>query len=82
MKTDLHNGRLFFTNNCKNTIKAMEKYSWDDYAAGKDRTVKEKPKDKFKDFADVVRYAIVGGVRFIDMTQFAYRQTWVNNGLG
>lgn len=82
VKTDLHNARLFFTSNCMNHIKAMENYTWDEYTGKNDRAPKERPKDKFKDFADVVRYAVKGGVRYYDPKTYAPRAVMVNNGIG
>lgn len=51
--------KMFFLENCRNLIKGFQNYIWDDYRG---RTadlkgVKEKPRDVYKDFPDVVRYA-------------------------
>lgn len=57
VRSDLYNNRLFFFSNCTNTIKAMENYIWDEYRGSSGRAPKERPRDNFKDFADLVRYA-------------------------
>lgn len=56
VKSDIFNKRVFWLSNCLNSAKAMENYTWDDYRGQGDRAPKERPKDKFKDFADLVRY--------------------------
>lgn len=43
--------RIIISPECKNTIEAFEKWSYD--------TGTEKPKEDFKDFADVVRYLVM-----------------------
>lgn len=48
--------RLRVLASCRNLIRAMERYCWDDYRHRDGRSLKEKPKDEYKDFADVLRY--------------------------
>ena len=85
VRTDLENDKLFFMPNCSNLIKSMENYTWDEYRGKTDRSAKEQPKDRYKDFADVVRYARKYPVCYEDPD--AYRQTFSleeirNGGLG
>lgn len=50
---------LFFTPNCKNAIQAMLRYAHDEYRRDEPLRTKEKPKEDYKDFADVVRYLVM-----------------------
>jgi len=82
VKESLYNGRLLVLSNCKNSVKAFENYTWDDYRGKSDRTAREKPKDKFKDFADLFRYAEMSDMHFFDNSVArTSRQEWFNNGL-
>jgi phage terminase large subunit-like protein len=60
--------RMFWRSNCTNFVRGMLGYTWDDYKAGiqQGRSVKEAVKDKFKDFPDLARYAVKGGVEYMD----------------
>jgi hypothetical protein len=58
------NEELFYLETCKNIIKATENYTWEEYRGKTDHSPKEKPRDKYKDFMDVVRYAIKSELRF------------------
>lgn len=65
--------KLFFFNTLKNFIYGMEHYTWDDYKGkiADDKDLKQKPKDKFKDFPDLVRYGLMsspGYVQYVDDT--------------
>jgi len=51
--------QIFFFNNCAQAIKGMTHYVWDDHKTGIQKDVKEKPKDLYKDFPDLVRYLCV-----------------------
>lgn len=82
VKTDLKEKRIFVTSNCKNIIKGFDNYVWDEFVGKNDRSVKEKPRDKYKDFMDVVRYTVMGDVQYIDHKRLAPRQLLMNNGLG
>lgn len=42
--------------NCQKVAKSMQRWSWDEHRNTNDREAKEKPRDKWKDFCDVVRY--------------------------
>lgn len=66
VRTDLEADKLFVMPNCRNIIKSMENYTWDEYRGKTDRSSKEQPKDRYKDFADVVRYARKYPVRYDD----------------
>jgi phage terminase large subunit-like protein len=48
--------RLQIFNTCKRTIHAFTRWSWDEYSRTSDRELKERPRDRFKDPMDVVRY--------------------------
>ena len=47
---------MFFMNNCRNLIHGMRQYLWEEFSAKVDKGLKLKPRDKFKDFPDLVRY--------------------------
>lgn len=49
--------KLYIMDNCINTVYAFQHYVWD-----KD---KEKPKDAFKDWMDVLRYALMDEIRYL-----------------
>jgi len=53
--------KLFVLDNCKELVKYFQFYVWDDWKGkSKDsRSLKEKPKENFKDFMDCVRYLIM-----------------------
>jgi phage terminase large subunit-like protein len=55
----LDDERLFFLERCPNLIKAMSHYTWDEFKRPGERAPKETPRDKYKDFADVVRYCVM-----------------------
>lgn len=83
VRAALHGERLFFLNNCMNTIKAMENYVWDEFRGRGERAPKEKPKDGFKDFADLVRYACMSDPHYFDVSaRPSMFVNMVNNGLG
>lgn len=82
VKESLYNDSLFFLGNCTNLIKAMENYTWDDYRGKTDRAVKERPKDKFKDFADLVRYVEKSDLRWMPPGGLGIKNPWGGNGLG
>lgn len=82
VKRALYEGRLFFLDNCTNTIKAMENYVWDEYQGKTDRAPKEKPRDKFKDFADLVRYVCKSDLHWMPPGGLGVKNPWVANGLG
>jgi hypothetical protein len=56
-------------------------YTWDDYRGKSDRAPREAPKDKFKDFADLFRYAEMSDMHFFDNSVGSSRRDWMNNGL-
>lgn len=62
------NEELFYLDTCKNLIKATENYTWDEYRGKTDHSPKEKPRDKYKDFMDLVRYVIKFDVQYMDPT--------------
>jgi hypothetical protein len=50
--------KLFITSDCRNHITSLRNYTWDEYrgrtAEGRER--KQKPRERFKHFADTLRY--------------------------
>ncbi len=79
----LRNHSLFFLDRCSNLIKSMENYTWDEFrgSLASGRMAKEKPRDLFKDFCDVVRYAIKFPVAHMEEMQ-SLAPSWSNNGIG
>jgi phage terminase large subunit-like protein len=56
--------RMFFMESCQGKdgpIYCLDRYTWEDWARGSrfERTPKEKPKEKHKDFPDIIRYVAV-----------------------
>lgn len=53
--------KVFFFNTLKNFIYGMEHYVWDDYKGkiADDKDLKQKPKDRSKDFPDLIRYGLM-----------------------
>lgn len=66
VKEALRRSLLSFDPGCKNLIKAMESYTWDEYRDKGDRPAKEKPAELHKDPADVVRYGQMYEAGFYD----------------
>ena len=50
--------RLQFFSTCTQTIYSMQRWSWDEYTRQGDREPKERPRDRHKDFCDLVRYMV------------------------
>lgn len=64
--------KLYIMENCTNTVYAFQHYVWD-----KD---KEKPKDAFKDWMDVVRYGLMDGMRYLGYNDNAKRnEGWLRS---
>ena len=67
-----HSPRIRFTERCRGKggpVYSMLRYAWDDWAVGKVRVqtvkdVKEKPRDTYKDFPDLVRYCAMAELDF------------------
>lgn len=59
--------KIFICDNCKNTIAHLSKYSYKDFETSdgdsKDIT---KPREKYKDFSDCVRYLVMANPRYIE----------------
>ena len=51
--------KLFMFRGMRNHIYSLSHYSWDDYKRPEERAPKQRPKDKWKDFCDVVRYLLM-----------------------
>lgn len=51
--------RLTFQSQCTRTTHAMARWAWDEYQRQGDREPKEHPRDKHKDFVDLVRYFLM-----------------------
>lgn len=67
VRQSLREGTIFWLDRCYNGITAMLNYTWDEYRAsyGNQRMPKDKPRDLFKDFADLARYAKKFGITYI-----------------
>lgn len=66
--------RLFFMSNLKGSegpIWQMKRYSWDDWRkhTGRTKDKKEVPKDKYKDFPDIIRYVCAYDPRYNSLVQ-------------
>ena len=60
--------KIFITDNCLNTARHLSRYSRGDILTS-DGDVKDKvkPKEKFKDFCDCVRYYMMSNPRYVDV---------------
>lgn len=78
----LREGRLFILDCCHNMIKAMESYTWDEFRQtyGSARNPKEKPKELFKDFADLVRYTCKSDLHYFRRGDNDQKNPWINQG--
>ncbi len=77
VRSDLHNERLFVLSHMNNMIRSAENYVWDEFRGKSDRAVKERPKDKFKDFMDLWRYTCKSELHYISRAQHAVqRNPW------
>lgn len=58
--------KLYVFNTCKDLIKYLKHYTWDEWEGKtKDkRSEKEAPKDKWKDYPDVLRYILMDNPRY------------------
>lgn len=63
--------RIRFTERCRGKggpVHSMLRYAWDDWAVGRiqkqQRDVKERPRDTYKDFPDLVRYVAMADLDF------------------
>lgn len=57
--SSINKPKLFFLERCWNTIFGMEHYQWDEFVKAESKGFKEKPKQRYKDFPDLVRYTIM-----------------------
>lgn len=48
--------RFAVFNTCERFIYGMTRWAWDDYSRANDRELKERPRDRYKDFPDLIRY--------------------------
>jgi phage terminase large subunit-like protein len=64
--------RFFITDNCRNTIRHLSRYSRKDIIAS-DGDVKDNAgvMEKYKDFSDLVRYWAMSGPKYIEQREFA-----------
>jgi hypothetical protein len=56
--------KLYFFDTCEQTNYGMTHYVWDDFRDTESKDPKEKPKDLYKDFPDLVRYLCMAGIRY------------------
>lgn len=68
--------------NCKTTIHAFGRWSWDEHSRTSDREAKERPRDKFKDPMDVVRYAAMDHPSYSKYVMAGAHRTYTPAGRG
>lgn len=51
--------KFYISKDCRNHWYFMSNYCWDDYKKAEDRDVKQRAKDKYKDFSDLCRYLLM-----------------------
>lgn len=56
--------KLYVFKNCRHIDHGFTHYVWDDYIHSEKKDLKEAPKDKYKDFPDLVRYCIMSNPRY------------------
>jgi len=75
--------KLFIFPHCYNTYTALLRYTWDDHTgrAQDSRHYKEKPKEKFKDFIDLLRYLlnVPKEKLFIKNNKIEYKENYKRN---
>lgn len=77
--------QVFFLDCCNNLTRGAENYTWDEYRGKTDHTPKEKPRDKYKDFMDLVRYLIKTDPKYFTPTSILsgmVPQGHENGGMG
>lgn len=57
--------KFFIHKSLRNHIYYMSHYSWDDYEDKVERSLKERPKDKYKDWSDNIRYLLMSEPKII-----------------
>lgn len=83
VKAAIHHDELVWLTGMPNAVKSMENYTWDDYRGRGDRSPKEKAKDKYKDFADLVRYTVMSDFRFVPHHGITNQKNpWIGAALG
>ena len=76
--------KLYVHRRCKNIIKAFKNYIWDEWRGrtAEGRSIKQKPKEKYKHFMDATRYTVMARPRFVERTErfyarpFGFRRGW------
>lgn len=76
VKGDIHGQRLFVLTGLNNMVKSAENYIWDEFIGRGDRSVKERPKDKFKDFMDLWRYVCVSDLHYFSAGALSQKNPW------
>lgn len=56
--------KLYIFNDCREVIKGMTHYIWDEWKNEGERDKKEKPRDIFKHFPDCIRYLLMANPRY------------------
>ena len=67
--------RLTIFKSCKETIKGMTHYIWVEDKNPNERDAAEKPRDLYKDFPDVIRYACVADLHWHTPSSYRYGYT-------
>jgi hypothetical protein len=59
--------KLYVLRRCRNIIKGFHNYVWDDWKGkiAEGKAAKQKPREAYKHFMDVVRYTVMARVRYI-----------------
>lgn len=73
---------LFFMANCKQAIKGMRLYTWDDFTGRQAdlKGLKPKPRERNKDFPDAVRYLCVSTIQYLDVSRVNQRRSRRSSG--
>ena len=61
--------RFQMFSDCERTIYDLSHWVWDEHRNVNDKDPKEKPRDRFKDFCDVVRYAAMSHPSYYSLTR-------------
>lgn len=71
---EMNRPKLYFFNNLQNFHNSISKYVWDHRRMEEEKGVAERPKEKYKDFADLVRYTAVFNPTYEDPTMLLAHQ--------
>lgn len=63
-KSSSNRPKLYVMDNCVKTINGFTHYVWDDFRDVESKDKKEKPKDIYKDFPDLIRYLCISQPKY------------------